>query len=154
MSALLKTLYSVSKLLDFCILSDVANEATQVNLLFLLFLLMYVFGIVGFYFWGQEDGDQEHWGTLPNALLTLFAYATVSRWRLCPTSILFLNRYDRPMDGQCSRTSSMLVVWQNLAYSQSFSSSSLISSLRIYLLGKSHLRWARDANSTNAMKLP
>lgn len=59
-SALLKTLYSI------------------VNLLLLLFLIMYVFAIIGYYFLGQSDGDPAHWGTIPDALFTLWTYVTVS----------------------------------------------------------------------------
>ena len=58
-SALLKTLYSIG------------------NLLLLLFLIMYVFAIIGFYFLGQSDGDPKHWGTIPDALFTLWTYVTV-----------------------------------------------------------------------------
>ena len=50
-----------------------------VNMVFLMGLLIFIFGILGFYFFGTgESGDKENWGTLGSAMLTLFAFVTVS----------------------------------------------------------------------------
>lgn len=49
------------------------------HLLFLLFILMFLFSIMGHYLFGYEEGsDQENWGTFGNAMLSLFNYVTVS----------------------------------------------------------------------------
>ena len=51
------------------------------NILSLLLLLMYLFGVCGVYFFGyktNETRDEEHWGSLPTAMLTLFGFVTVS----------------------------------------------------------------------------
>ena len=53
------------------------------NILSLLLLLMYLFGVCGVYFFGyktNEAKDEKHWGSLPTAMLTLFGFVTVS----CP----------------------------------------------------------------------
>ena len=53
-----------------------------VNMVFLMGLLIFIFGILGFYFFGTgESGDKENWGTLGSAMLTLFAFVTVSFYR-------------------------------------------------------------------------
>lgn len=53
-----------------------------VNMVFLMALLIFIFGILGFYFFGTgESGDKENWGTLGSAMLTLFAFVTVSTIR-------------------------------------------------------------------------
>ena len=39
-----------------------------------------VFGVVGVYFFGYKTNtirDEENWGTLPQAMLTLFGFVTV-----------------------------------------------------------------------------
>jgi len=49
-----------------------------VNMVFLMALLVFIFGILGFYFFGSDDdGDKENWGSLGSAMLTLFAFVTV-----------------------------------------------------------------------------
>ncbi len=51
-----------------------------VNILVLLLLLMYLFGVMGVYFFGYKTNtirDEENWGTLPQAMLTLFGFVTV-----------------------------------------------------------------------------
>ena len=46
-----------------------------INIVALLLLTMFLFGIMGYYFFGyREDGDKEHWGDLGRAMLTLFRY--------------------------------------------------------------------------------
>ena len=48
-------------------------------LLILLFILMFLFAIMGFYFFGyDEDGDTRNWGNFGIAMLSLFTYVTVS----------------------------------------------------------------------------
>lgn len=49
------------------------------NVVILLAMLMLFFGVVGYYIFGyDEDGDKLRWGTLNSAMLTLFAFVTVS----------------------------------------------------------------------------
>ncbi|KAF6030875.1 CATSPER3 [Bugula neritina] len=48
-----------------------------VNMVFLMALLIFISGILGFYLFGTgENGDQENWGSLGSAMLTLFAFVT------------------------------------------------------------------------------
>ena len=52
-----------------------------INIVLLLLLIMFLFGIMGYYFFGYTDeGDQEHWGTLGDAMMTLFSLVTVDGW--------------------------------------------------------------------------
>ena len=50
------------------------------NVVVLLVMLMVFFAVVGFYIFGveEETGDKENWGSLSTAMLTLFAFVTVS----------------------------------------------------------------------------
>lgn len=51
----------------------------MIPLLFLLFILMFIFSIVGYYWFGyDQSGDQQNWGTFGKAMLSLFTYVTVS----------------------------------------------------------------------------
>lgn len=51
---------------------------TVASVLTLLFLLMFVFAILGFCLFGVSDrGDLENWGNLASAFFTLFSLATV-----------------------------------------------------------------------------
>lgn len=59
-------------------------------LLLLLLIIMFLFGIMGYYFFGyDEQGDKENWGSLGIAFLSLFTYVTVSRCK-----VLGLNRQE------------------------------------------------------------
>uniref|UniRef100_A0A2K5DBI6 Cation channel sperm associated 3 n=1 Tax=Aotus nancymaae TaxID=37293 RepID=A0A2K5DBI6_AOTNA len=54
---------------------------TVASVLLLLFLLMYIFGILGFCLFGSQDGgDYDNWGNLAVAFFTLFSLATVDGW--------------------------------------------------------------------------
>jgi voltage-gated sodium channel len=48
------------------------------HVIMLLGLLLYVYGILGFYLFGEHD--PKHWGTLGAALLTLFQMLTLEGW--------------------------------------------------------------------------
>lgn len=51
---------------------------TVASVLLLLFLLMYIFAILGFCLFGSADkGDHDNWGNLAAAFFTLFSLATV-----------------------------------------------------------------------------
>ncbi|XP_004405521.1 PREDICTED: cation channel sperm-associated protein 3 [Odobenus rosmarus divergens] len=51
------------------------------SVLFLLFVLMFIFAILGFCLFGLPDrGDQDNWGNLAVAFFTLFSLATVDGW--------------------------------------------------------------------------
>ncbi|XP_062309626.1 cation channel sperm-associated protein 3-like [Osmerus eperlanus] len=52
-----------------------------VLVLSLMFLLMYIFALIGFYNYGDPDtGDPENWGDLGSAFFTLFSLVTVDGW--------------------------------------------------------------------------
>ncbi|KAM6970033.1 cation channel sperm-associated protein 3-like [Aplochiton taeniatus] len=52
-----------------------------VYVLGLMFLLMFLFAIIGFYYFGDPiTGDPDNWGDLGNALFTLFSLVTVDGW--------------------------------------------------------------------------
>ncbi|XP_040832536.1 cation channel sperm-associated protein 3 isoform X1 [Ochotona curzoniae] len=54
---------------------------TVASVLTLLFVLMYIFAILGFCLFGAtEKGDQSNWGNLAVAFFTLFSLATVDGW--------------------------------------------------------------------------
>jgi len=48
------------------------------HVIVLLGLLMYIYGVLGFYLFGQAD--PEHWGSLLRALKTLFVIITLEGW--------------------------------------------------------------------------
>ena len=65
----------------------------MVPLLFLLFILMFIFSVVGYYWFGfDQNGDKENWGTFGRAMLSLFTFVTVSEWMAGWTP---LARFDR-----------------------------------------------------------
>ncbi|XP_071195875.1 cation channel sperm-associated protein 3-like [Salvelinus alpinus] len=52
-----------------------------VYVLGLMFVLMFIFAIIGYYYFGDPNtGDPENWGDLGNALFTLFSLVTVDGW--------------------------------------------------------------------------
>ncbi|XP_041503836.1 cation channel sperm-associated protein 3-like, partial [Microtus oregoni] len=54
---------------------------TVASVLTLLFVLMYIFAILGFCLFGLvERGDLNNWGNLASAFFTLFSLATVDGW--------------------------------------------------------------------------
>ncbi|XP_051028437.1 cation channel sperm-associated protein 3 [Acomys russatus] len=54
---------------------------TVASVLTLLFVLMFIFAILGFcLFGGREKGDLNNWGNLAAAFFTLFSLATVDGW--------------------------------------------------------------------------
>ncbi|KAL1784251.1 cation channel sperm-associated protein 3 [Sigmodon hispidus] len=54
---------------------------TVASVLTLLFVLMYIFAILGFCLFGMPDkGDLNNWGNLAAAFFTLFSLATVDGW--------------------------------------------------------------------------
>ncbi|XP_006866272.1 PREDICTED: cation channel sperm-associated protein 3 [Chrysochloris asiatica] len=54
---------------------------TVASVLILLFLLMYIFAVLGFCLFGTtESGDLNNWGNLGVAFFTLFSLATVDGW--------------------------------------------------------------------------
>jgi voltage-gated sodium channel len=56
------------------------------HVIMLLSLMLYVYGILGFYLFRNEDG--ERWGTLGAALLTLFQMLTLEGWVEIQDSVL------------------------------------------------------------------
>ncbi|XP_007473687.1 cation channel sperm-associated protein 3 isoform X2 [Monodelphis domestica] len=54
---------------------------TVASVLVLLFLLMFIFAILGFCLYGtSEEADMENWGNLAVAFFTLFSLTTVDGW--------------------------------------------------------------------------
>jgi voltage-gated sodium channel len=56
------------------------------HILMMLGLLLYVYGILGFYLFREQD--PERWGTLGAALLTLFQMLTLEGWVEVQTAVL------------------------------------------------------------------
>jgi len=56
------------------------------HVIMLLGLMLYVYGILGFYLFREEDA--EHWGSLGAALLTLFQMLTLEGWVEIQESVL------------------------------------------------------------------
>uniref|UniRef100_A0A7M5X154 Ion transport domain-containing protein n=2 Tax=Clytia hemisphaerica TaxID=252671 RepID=A0A7M5X154_9CNID len=80
----LRTLRTISfveglQVLVTALIDTIRNSV--LNVVFLLALLMMFFGVAGYYIFGyDEDGDRERWGTLNNAMLTLFTFVTADGW--------------------------------------------------------------------------
>ncbi|XP_016053021.1 PREDICTED: cation channel sperm-associated protein 3 isoform X2 [Miniopterus natalensis] len=54
---------------------------TVLSVLFLFFVLMYIFAVLGFCLFGAPDrGDWKNWGSLAVAFFTLFSLVTVDGW--------------------------------------------------------------------------
>ncbi|XP_024076395.1 cation channel sperm-associated protein 3-like, partial [Terrapene carolina triunguis] len=54
---------------------------TVIYVLVLLFLLMFIFAILGYGLYGDpETGDSKNWGNLASAFFTLFCLVTVDGW--------------------------------------------------------------------------
>ena len=52
-----------------------------VNIIMLLLLIMFLFAIMGYYFFGYtDDGDKENWGSLGRAMMSLFTLFTADGW--------------------------------------------------------------------------
>ncbi|KNC47916.1 cation channel sperm-associated protein 3 [Thecamonas trahens ATCC 50062] len=52
-----------------------------VYLLGLLFLVIFVYAIIGYYLFGYEEyHDRERWGTLGDGIISLFTFVTVDGW--------------------------------------------------------------------------
>ena len=65
-------------------------KSTILNLVLLLLVFMFLFAIVGYYFFGYTDSDdKENWGSFGRSMLSLFTHVTVSvyaafaRYSLC-----------------------------------------------------------------------
>ena len=80
----LRTLRTISFIKGLQVLVTALVDTVRkwvINIIALLLLLMFLFAIIGYYFFGfNEDGDVEHWGTLGDAMLTLFSFVTVDGW--------------------------------------------------------------------------
>ena len=78
----LRTLRTISfveglQVLVTALIDTIRNSV--LNVVVLLALLMLFFGVVGYYSFGyDESGDQQRWGSLNSAMLTLFTFVTVS----------------------------------------------------------------------------
>eukprot|EP00741_Cyanophora_paradoxa_P023838 tig00021680_g23025.t1 len=58
----------------------VKTMQSAVHLLILLFLIMYVFAIMAFNFFGDQETKTSYWNSLPNALFSLFDWTTADNW--------------------------------------------------------------------------
>ena len=55
-------------------------RSAVLHLLLLLLIIMFLFAIMGYYFFGYDQGgDHQNWGNFGIAMLTLFNYVTVCR---------------------------------------------------------------------------
>jgi cation channel sperm-associated protein 3 len=77
----LRALRSISFIrgLQVLVMALVSTFRTAVvDLILLLLLVMFLFAIMGYYFFGYDaSGDKEHWGTLSQCMLSLFMLVTV-----------------------------------------------------------------------------
>ncbi|XP_013402648.1 cation channel sperm-associated protein 3-like [Lingula anatina] len=80
----LRTLRTVSFIRGLQVLVTALLDTIRksvLNVVGLLLLLMFLFGIMGYYFFGyKDDADKQNWGSLDKAMLTLFSYVTVDGW--------------------------------------------------------------------------
>lgn len=52
-----------------------------INIILLLLLLMYMFGVMGYYFFGTGDhADTKNWGSMSKAMLSLFTFVSADGW--------------------------------------------------------------------------
>uniref|UniRef100_F6SP61 Ion transport domain-containing protein n=2 Tax=Ciona intestinalis TaxID=7719 RepID=F6SP61_CIOIN len=51
-----------------------------INVMLILLFVMFLFAIFGYYMFGYKGGDEENWGDLGSAFLTLFSFVTVDGW--------------------------------------------------------------------------
>ncbi|XP_076826081.1 cation channel sperm-associated protein 3-like isoform X2 [Clavelina lepadiformis] len=51
-----------------------------INVMLILLFIMFLFAIFGYYMFGYAGGDEENWGDLGSAFLTLFSFVTVDGW--------------------------------------------------------------------------
>eukprot|EP00002_Diphylleia_rotans_P006000 TRINITY_DN1525_c0_g2_i6.p1 TRINITY_DN1525_c0_g2~~TRINITY_DN1525_c0_g2_i6.p1 ORF type:complete len:328 (-),score=48.52 TRINITY_DN1525_c0_g2_i6:576-1559(-) len=54
--------------------------STIFNLILLLILFIFVFGIVGLNFFGEQSQTKEDWGSLGSSMFTLFIFVTADNW--------------------------------------------------------------------------
>eukprot|EP01135_Chromosphaera_perkinsii_P000476 Nk52_evm30s96 gene=Nk52_evmTU30s96 len=80
----LRALRSVSFIRSLQVLVAALMSTFQnavLDLILLLSLVMYLFAIMGYYFFGFEDnGDKTYWGNLGVCFLSLFTYVTADGW--------------------------------------------------------------------------
>ena len=77
----LRTLRSISFIRGLQVLVRALIDTFRsavLHLLLLLFILMFIFAIIGYNFFGYVDGgDQRNWGNFGVAMLSLFNFVTV-----------------------------------------------------------------------------
>lgn len=81
----LRTLRTVSFIRGLQVLVTALLDTIKkwvINILMLLLLIMFLFAIMGYYFFGyrEDSNDKKHWGSLGSAMLSLFSYVTVEGW--------------------------------------------------------------------------
>ncbi|XP_055797550.1 cation channel sperm-associated protein 3-like isoform X1 [Salvelinus fontinalis] len=77
---LLKTV-SLIRGLQALVVALFKTMKSVVYVLCLMFLLMFIFAIIGYYYFGDPNtGDPDNWGDLGCALFTLFSLVTVDGW--------------------------------------------------------------------------
>lgn len=83
----LRTLRSISIIRGLQVLVTALIQTFKSSvfyLLLLLLVLMFLFAIMGHYFFGyDEDGDKKNWGTFGQSMLSLFTFVTVSTLLYC-----------------------------------------------------------------------
>ena len=86
----LRTLRSISFIRGLQVLVRALIDTFRnavLHLLLLLFILMFIFAIIGYNFFGYDDGgDHRNWGNFGVAMLSLFNYVTVSCYVYCSHS--------------------------------------------------------------------
>ncbi|XP_074649066.1 cation channel sperm-associated protein 3-like [Tubulanus polymorphus] len=80
----LRTLRTISfvrglQVLVIALISTIRKSV--INIVILLFIMMFLFAIMGYYFFGyREESDLENWGNITVALKSLFTYVTLDGW--------------------------------------------------------------------------
>ena len=78
----LRTLRTVSFIKGLQVLVTALVDTIRkwvINIIMLLLLLIFLFAIMGYYFFGYQSEDVD-WNTLGRAMLTLFSFVTVDGW--------------------------------------------------------------------------
>lgn len=67
-----------SREMSVMVVTIIKSLPSMINIFLLLSLLFFIFGIAGYHLF--HDIDNQHWGTLPKAIITLFKILTLEGW--------------------------------------------------------------------------
>lgn len=81
-------LVSVSPQLRLIVATMLRSMSAMGHIVVLLGLLMYIYGVMGCFLFGEVPGATEHWGTLGQSMLSLFTILTLEGWADMQAEIL------------------------------------------------------------------